>query len=110
MTPYRRKPAAVSADRLPNGFAVAAESKRESRPVFTGEQAKIARRSNFNAEARVQAAVVEWIHTVAPDVLVFAIPNGGLRSKTEAARAWSVALAAAAAEFVAARRRHRRRP
>jgi hypothetical protein len=39
-----------------------------------------------NAEARLQAAIVEWVRTVAPDVLVFAVPNGGLRSKAEAAR------------------------
>ena len=38
-----------------------------------------------NAEARIQAATVEWIRTVAPD-LVFHPPNGGLRSKSEAAR------------------------
>jgi hypothetical protein len=44
------------------------------------------RRGDFNAEARVQAAIVEWVRTVAPGVLIFAVPNGGLRSKAEAAR------------------------
>jgi hypothetical protein len=39
-----------------------------------------------NAEARIQAAIVEWVRTVAPDVLIFAVPNGGRRSKAEAAR------------------------
>jgi VRR-NUC domain len=39
-----------------------------------------------NAEARIQAAIVEWIRTVAPDLIVFHPPNGGLRSKSEAAR------------------------
>jgi hypothetical protein len=43
-------------------------------------------RREGNAEARVQAAIVEWIRVVAPRVLVFAVPNGGLRSKAEAAR------------------------
>jgi hypothetical protein len=38
-----------------------------------------------NVEARIQAAIVEWIRTVAPGVVVFAVPNGGLRSKSEAA-------------------------
>ena len=38
-----------------------------------------------NAEARIQAAIVEWVRTVAPDVLVYAVPNGGLRTKAEAA-------------------------
>jgi VRR-NUC domain len=39
-----------------------------------------------NGEARIQAAIVEWIRTVAPNVLVFHVPNGGFRSKVEAAR------------------------
>ena len=38
-----------------------------------------------NAEARIQAAIVEWIRTVAPQVKVWAVPNGGLRGKREAA-------------------------
>jgi VRR-NUC domain len=47
---------------------------------------QIFRRRDGNAEARIQAAIVEWARVVAPSVLVFAIPNGGLRSKAEAAR------------------------
>jgi len=39
-----------------------------------------------NAEARTQASIVEWIRLVAPDLLVFHVPNGGLPSKAEAAR------------------------
>jgi hypothetical protein len=39
-----------------------------------------------NAEARIQASIVEWVRTFAPGVLIFHIPNGGLRSKVEAAR------------------------
>ena len=39
-----------------------------------------------NAEARIQASIVEWIRLVAPDLVVFHPPNGGLRSKSEAAR------------------------
>jgi hypothetical protein len=39
-----------------------------------------------NAEARIQAAIVEWVRTVAPELIVFHPPNGGLRSKAEAAR------------------------
>ena len=39
-----------------------------------------------NGEARIQAAIVEWVRAIAPDVLIFAVPNGGLRSKAEAAR------------------------
>jgi hypothetical protein len=39
-----------------------------------------------NAEARIQAAIVEWIRMVAPDLIAFHVPNGGLRTKAEAAR------------------------
>lgn len=41
---------------------------------------------NLNAEARVQASIVEHLRWVAPQCKVFAVPNGGLRSKSEAAR------------------------
>jgi VRR-NUC domain len=44
------------------------------------------RRRDTNAEARIQAAIVEYVRLVAPHVLIFAIPNGGLRTKAEAAR------------------------
>lgn len=44
------------------------------------------KRRDLNAEARIQASIVEWVRLVAPDVLIFAVPNGGLRSKMEAAR------------------------
>jgi VRR-NUC domain-containing protein len=47
-----------------------------------------------NAEARIQASIVEWARISAPDLLVFAVPNGGLRSKSEAARMkWTGTLA-----------------
>ena len=39
-----------------------------------------------NREARVQAAIVEWIRIVAPDLIVFHPANGGWRSPAEAAR------------------------
>jgi hypothetical protein len=39
-----------------------------------------------NDEAAIQASIVEYLRTVAPGVLVFHVPNGGLRSKSEAAR------------------------
>ena len=44
------------------------------------------RRRDGNAEARAQAAVVEWVRWCAPQVTIFHVPNGGLRSKAEAAR------------------------
>lgn len=43
-------------------------------------------RRDFNAEPHIQAAIVEWVRTVAPGVLIFAVPNGGLSSKAEPAR------------------------
>jgi hypothetical protein len=39
-----------------------------------------------NAEARIQAAIVEWIRLVAPSLIAFHVPNGGYRTKAEAAR------------------------
>ena len=47
-----------------------------------------------NAEARRQAAIVAYVRAVAPDVVIWAVPNGGLRSKAEAARLkWTGVLA-----------------
>jgi hypothetical protein len=49
------------------------------------------------SEDQIQAAIVEWIRTVAPGALVFAVPNGGLRTKAEAARLkWTGVLAGVA--------------
>jgi hypothetical protein len=47
-----------------------------------------------NAEAIVQAAIVEYIRTVAPGPLVFHIANGGYRTKAEAARFKSIGVQA----------------
>jgi VRR-NUC domain len=44
------------------------------------------RRRDGNAEARIQSAAVEWIRWCAPQCVVFHPANGGLRSKSEAAR------------------------
>ena len=41
---------------------------------------------DLNAEARIQAPCVEFVRTVAPKLLIFAIPNGGYRTPAEAAR------------------------
>jgi len=52
------------------------------------------RHRDHNAEARIQAPIVEWIRVAAPAFMVFAVPNGGLRSKAEAARMrWTGVLA-----------------
>jgi hypothetical protein len=45
-----------------------------------------ARRPAWNREAKLQAAIVGWVRAAAPEVLVFSVPNGGLRSKAETAR------------------------
>lgn len=42
-------------------------------------------RARQHAEDEIQSAVVAWVRTVAPDVLIFAVPNGGFRTKPEAA-------------------------
>lgn len=47
-----------------------------------------------HAEARIQASIVEWIRTVAPELRVWHVPNGGLRGKREGARLkWAGVLA-----------------
>ena len=38
------------------------------------------------SEAQEQAAFVQYMRTKYPDVLIFAIPNGGSRNKAEASR------------------------
>ena len=38
-------------------------------------------RRDLNAEARTQAAIIAWARVVAPQVLCFHIPNGGLRTE-----------------------------
>ena len=46
----------------------------------------VERRRDGNAEARTQAAIVDYVRYVAPQVVIFHPANGGLRSKPEAAR------------------------
>jgi hypothetical protein len=47
-----------------------------------------------NAEAKRQASIVEYVRWVAPHIVIFAVPNGGLRTKAEAARLkWTGVLA-----------------
>ncbi len=38
-----------------------------------------------NAEAHIQAAIFNYVRTVAPQCFIYSIPNGGLRTKAEAA-------------------------
>jgi hypothetical protein len=47
-----------------------------------------------NAEAKRQAAIVAYVRWTCPQVIIFAVPNGGLRTKAEAARLkWTGVLA-----------------
>jgi hypothetical protein len=39
-----------------------------------------------NGEGRIQIAIVEYLRRIAPQIIVFHPANGGLRSKSEAAR------------------------
>jgi hypothetical protein len=43
-------------------------------------------RRDLNAEAREQAAIVDYVRWVAPEIIIFHVANGGIRSKPEAAR------------------------
>lgn len=44
----------------------------------------------YNAEAKIQAAIVSWVRTVAPQCMVFSVPNGAhvARSIDDAAKAF----------------------
>lgn len=47
-----------------------------------------------NAEAQIQAAIVAWVREICPKVVVYAVPNDGLYTKSEAAkRKWTGVLA-----------------
>ena len=47
-----------------------------------------------NAEAKRQAAIIEYVRWVAPHIVIWAVPNGGFRTKAEAARLkWTGVLA-----------------
>ena len=47
-----------------------------------------------NAEARRQAAIVEFVRWVAPQIVIYHVPNGGYREKAEAAKLkWTGVLA-----------------
>ena len=67
---------------LPPLLALAAGRRVRPRKAENSE----ARPRDRNAEARIQAAIVAWVRTVAPEVVIFHPPNGGLRNKSEAAR------------------------
>ena len=55
---------------------------------------RTARPRDRNGEARRQAAIVDYVRRVARDVEIWAVPNGGLRSKAEAGRLkWTGVLA-----------------
>jgi hypothetical protein len=65
-------------------------------PRAIGRDEARRQRRDLNAEARIQAGIVEFVRAVAPRVIIFHIPNGGLRSKAEAARMrWTGVLAGA---------------
>ncbi len=84
MRSSKRNPATLAAGRASkSNFALAKFSLKNNAQTST---VQALRRRDLNAEARIQAAIVEWIRLVAPGVLVFAVPNGGLRTKAEAAR------------------------
>jgi hypothetical protein len=55
-------------------------------PARLGRAPFMPRARDHNREAREQGAIVEWVRTVAPNLIVFHPANGGWRSKAEAAR------------------------
>jgi hypothetical protein len=66
---------------------------------------EIARRSAMpkkrdNGEQKLQIATVNWFRTALPDVLVFAVPNGGDRSVIEAALLKKMGVAAGVSDLL----------
>jgi VRR-NUC domain len=78
----RGRARAVSVSSTPPLLAIAAGRRVRLRKPENSE----IRPRNRNAEAQIQAAIVSWIRLVAPELICFHVPNGGLRSKADAAR------------------------
>jgi hypothetical protein len=73
--------------------------------IAQGRRVRPRKAENFrshdrNAEARIQAAIVEWIRLVASELIAFHVPNGGLRTKAEAARMKRVGVLAGVPDVV----------
>jgi hypothetical protein len=85
MTSQKRNPVAGD-DRAPKRFRWAAETNSNHSQTPADQQARTARRRGFNAEARVQASIVEYVRAAAPETLVFHPANGDWRTPAEAAR------------------------
>lgn len=90
-----RNPAARARGPGPECVRLGAEHSDDSLPGSAAQH-----RRDLNAEARIQAAIVEWIRLAAPSVLVFSIPNEGKRSKPEAARMRWTGLVAGAPDLI----------
>ena len=85
MSPSTRNPAARGRAGRASGRIFAAENFRpEDTRLPLDLQPR--RRRDGNAEARIQSAVVAYVRAVAPELLIFAVPNGGYRAPVEAAR------------------------
>jgi hypothetical protein len=64
------------------------------RDLLTRRYRQVKEPRDRNAEAKRQAAIVEFVRWVAPHIIVWAVPNGGYRTKAEAARLkWTGVLA-----------------
>jgi hypothetical protein len=58
------------------------------------------RGTDRNAEAKRQAAIVEFVRWVAPEIIIFHVPNGGWRTKAEAGRLRSMGVLAGVLDLV----------
>jgi hypothetical protein len=95
----RARPGEFEAEKNPKVQARAcfAAERSEGNHAHDNSQAEpFGRSRDLNAETRTPQAILELICLVAPQVLFFQIPNGGWRSKAEAARfKWLGTLASA---------------
>jgi hypothetical protein len=71
-----------------------ASNRSTNRDYRAKTQPGLPRRRAGNDEANIQAGVVGYVRAVAPDVLIFHVPNGGYRTPAESARLkWTGTLA-----------------
>jgi hypothetical protein len=78
-------PAAWGADRA-GDRSICSAGAIDDRQISHSTTTRQASHRDGNAEARIQAAIVEWVRLVAPEVLIFHPANGGWRTAREAAR------------------------
>lgn len=79
----------MNSEESPAATVIEGRAKKDEQQLaeYSAAQPVPPDRRDFNAEARVQAKIVEWVRQAAPQVVIFAVLNGELRTPAQAARA-----------------------